>query len=228
MRAAGRPDTAMERGERWASHWGSGYSHDFKMREVRPLIEQIDRAGLLGDRILDAGCGSMPSDGPVYPLGGKKIVRMDIGAPERTLVSNDILQMKCDIENLTKEDLAMAFGHVGAKGTFSAIMFLDILNYVDSERTLGFFLRFLERGGRMIISNFANMGIESLFSDKRPTTNLELLGQVSRLGLDIEHLYHPPLIPPWLPGSEPYSRPRYPSLMPGRERGSMIVVAARG
>jgi SAM-dependent methyltransferase len=219
------------RREFWARQWGSGYSPDFKMSEIRPLVEQMERAGRLGQRILDVGSGKVSADGSPYPVEGKKIVRLDIGTPEQLRVIDGILELQCDIERFSAEEAMKAAEHVGAQTplrAFDAIFFLDILNYVDSRETLGRFLELLDDGGRIIISNFVNMGVTLLFSEKRPRTNRELLEQVVAGGMRIEHLNHPPYYPPWFPGAPHYSRPDYPAIMPVRDNGSMVLVAAKG
>lgn len=210
----------------WAGQWGSGYSPDFKKLEIRPLLERMDAAGLLGKRILDAGSGSHCKSEQVYPANGKRIVRMDIGASMPLIEIGDILQMQCDIENLSGDEVRMALSHAKGAG-FDSILFIDILNYVDSQKVLSGFLELLDGGGRIVISNFPHMGIGSMFSEKRARGNGELRAMLLGLGLRIEHMHHPPIFPPWLPGAESYSRPQYPSIMPLRDNGSMILVACK-
>jgi hypothetical protein len=231
MRTLRAPPEVPEKRGFWAKQWGNGYSPDFKMREIRPLVEQMEMAGRLGQRILDVGSGSIPPGGSPYPVEGKKIVRLDIGAPEPSRIREGVLELQCDIERFSAGDALKAAGHVGAQTplqAFEAIFFLDILNYVDSKETLGKFLELLEEGGRIIISNFANMGVTVLFSEKRPRTNGELVRQVMESGMRIEHLNHPPLYPPWIPGAPAYSLPGYPCIGPLREHGSMVIVASKG
>ena len=42
----------------WAPLWGSAYDYRVKSQKIKPLLENMDRLGLLGKVILDAGSGS--------------------------------------------------------------------------------------------------------------------------------------------------------------------------
>jgi len=234
-----------ERRKLWRGEWGCSYAADFKKNEVAPLIEEIEAAGRLGRVLLDAGSGSMIGLGSsakpkplLYPLEGKLVVRTDIAMPYISRVSGPILELQADIENLSidsapqRRRLLAISRHLGidprtTRPEFDAMLFVDVLNYVDFRRTLAGLLPFLRDDGRMIISNFPGMGIPEAFSCSGVKGNGELSGFLRDCGMLIEHLYHPPLVHPFFAYAAA-SRPAYPHLADNpRERGSMILVAVR-
>jgi hypothetical protein len=234
-----------ERRNFWKGEWGCSYAADFKRNEVAPLIDEIEAAGRLGRVILDAGSGSTHGRGKkalpkpsMYPLHGKLVVRTDIAMPVLSRVTGPVLEIQADIEKLSLDSVSQKLRflaisrHLGfdprrGRPEFDAMLFVDVLNYVDFRKTIAGLLPFLSDSGRMIISNFPGMGMPEAFSEAGIKKNGDLSGFLADSGMRIEHLYHPPLAHPLL---VPFvgHRPPYPHISEDRhEGGSMIVVAAR-
>lgn len=234
-----------ERRNFWKGEWGCSYAADFKKNEVAPLIGEIEAAGRLGRVILDAGSGSTHGRGKsampkpfMYPVSGKIVVRTDIAMPTLSRVTGPILELQADIEDLSMDSLAqkrrfLAISrHLGfdlrhGQPEFNAMLFIDVLNYVDFRKTIAGLLPFLCDSGRMIISNFPGMGMPEAFSEAGVKKNSELSGYLGECGMRIEHLYHPPLVHPLIAPSRG-RRPPYPHISEDRhEGGSMIAVAVQ-
>ena len=71
------------------------------------------------------------------------------------------------------------------------IIFSDILNYVDFERVLGGFARFLKPGGRFIVCNLPMRGNQTLFSEKGLKDNRRLFQYLEANGFDLEEKHFP-------------------------------------
>ncbi|MFH1785526.1 MAG: hypothetical protein ABH842_03780 [Candidatus Micrarchaeota archaeon] len=229
-----RDITATGKHRSWLPEWGKPYSPGFKHAEVRPLLEEMDRKGMLGRMFLDCGSGSKKSD--FYPVNGKRVIRVDVGMPYGYSRDGNVLELRVDVETLTLATLVDLYRSLPKECHFAGsainivpdtLIVVDLLNYVNFRDVIPRLMDMLRYGGRAVISNFAGMGITELLSQDGVKNNLQFLEFLSECKFRLEHLTFPPLFPPsWVPRSEPPAP--YPSIATTlRDNGSMILVLVK-
>jgi len=243
---SGEQPTGPERkSEFWKRQWGCGYAPDFKRNEVVPILHAMDSMGRLGTVLLDLGSGSMsgrrcrdPTPSLYYPTEGKRIVRIDFGMPYEHGSEGPLLELRADIEHLALDSIAQIRRYVRLSRHLGldpktdtpkadTIILCDILNYVDHRKVILSLLPHLSHGGRLFISNIPGMGPSEALSPLGVEGNRQLADFVTGSALEIEHLHHPSMIPPWM-ASMVQPSPQYPCIEPEiRDRGSMILVAKK-
>jgi len=211
------------------------------------LLHDLDRYGRLGARILDAGSGSLVmvesiqrgrieekavEAGSFYPTEGKKVVRVDLGAPYLFRRQGPILELQADITDLDLDRasqlrrLAILASHLGfdarsERPLFDTILLSDVLNYVDHRATISALHRFLAPGGRLVVHNTPGKGWPGLFArdDVLLKDNRDLISHIRSLGMRIEHLTSVSLL------HTHTIAPPYPALQSARPTERLTLVA---
>jgi hypothetical protein len=186
----------------WEEHWGMPYSPELKRRLLAPVFERLDRAGKLGNIIVDVGSGAVPVSGflPAHPE--RKCILVDIAAKNEIAGKKQYLRL--DIAKVVDDRLLSYRKAVARACQFlgkdvraatpelaDTLLFSDILNYVDFRKVLGGFAQFLQPGGRIIIANLPTRGIREQFSAQGLKRNEDLYPVLEALGLIIEEKQFP-------------------------------------
>lgn len=209
----------MEMPERrkWESHFGvEAYDSTIKRKTILPLMEEMNRKGLLGTVIVDAGSGPLlqaaqyrnqPMEerrAVYYPTEGKKIIRIDIGAGNSRLEEEGkFLVLNSDLEELqtptfanrrnwarVRQFLGIRHGQRG-KVVVDTVLLSDVLNYVDSRKVLGDLKEYLKPEGRFVIRNTPGRTVKmDLRHPRAPQSSHELPNWLARNGFEIEHVQH--------------------------------------
>lgn len=207
----------MPQRRRWEDFFGQeAYDPRTKKQTLRPLMEQMDKKGILGNVIVDAGSGPLhqaaqypgqPMEerrGVYYPTEGKKIIRIDVGAGKSQLQEDGrFLLLNADLEELERPVLAnrrhwarvrqflgMARDQRG-KQVADTMLLSDILNYVDYRKVLADLEEYLKPEGRFVIRNTPGRTVKAdLLHPRSPQSSHEVRNWLSRNGFQIEHFQH--------------------------------------
>ncbi|GEM_PF-6989595 len=164
----------------WDKHWGDKYNEKYKEKMASDLL-MIDSERMLGEIIIDLGCG----DNPVSRYLGKEkrqIILVD-KSPDIKKKEGEFFQSVCD--DFDK----INFVALAEEGIDTAIL-SDILNYSsDWKMLLENLSKSLREGGRMIISNEIDQGYTEFFTKTRPKNNFEIITFLAgSLGFEIENI----------------------------------------
>ena len=173
----------------WEPHWEKKYSLGDKRKYLLPVMKKYD----LGNRIVDVGSGHHPVTGFIDTLKEReahperKVIVLDIVWDENETLTN--LRVRFDIEDLldatkisTRDVLSKWASFFGVdcqnpqdKRKVTAIIFSEILNYVDTRNTLRSCFEYLESGGIFVIANHPTRGEEKNFSPNKLKSNNDLV-----------------------------------------------------
>lgn len=187
----------------WQEYWGETYAPELKHRLLKPLLDDLEKEGKIGDLIVDIGSGAHPITRLLAAKQGRKRVCIDIAADNRESV--DELRLRLDAEKIGQLD-RLSF----RKALLRVCVFLkidlrkdaeiqradtmvisDTLNYVDFRKVLRALASYLKPNGRIIILNLPYRGNQSLFSDLGLKDNRHLYPVLEEHGFEIEHKLFP-------------------------------------
>jgi hypothetical protein len=183
----------------WQEYWGETYAPELKRRLLKPLFDDLEKEGKIGDLIVDIGSGAHPVTRLLATRPGRKRVCVDIAADNRGSV--DELKLRLDAEKIGQ------FGQLSfRKALLRICSFLEIdlrkdevaqqadtmviadtLNYVNFRKVLSGLASYLKPNGRIIILNLPYRGNHSLFSDLGLKDNRQLYPFLAEQGFEIEH-----------------------------------------
>jgi hypothetical protein len=187
----------------WQEYWGETYAPELKRRLLKPLLDDLENQGKLGNLIVDVGSGARPITRLLAARPGRKWVCVDIAADNGG--SLDELRLRLDAEKIghrhqlsfrkallrvssfLKIDLRKGH-HIQRADT---MVISDTLNYVDFRKVLSGLASYLKRNGRIIILNLPYRGNQSLFSDLGLKDNRRLYPVLEELGFEIEQKSFP-------------------------------------
>jgi hypothetical protein len=187
----------------WQEYWGETYAPELKQRLLKPLLDDLEKEGKVGNLIVDVGSGAHPVSRLLAARPGRKRICVDIAADNGESV--DELRLRVDAEKIGQLD-QLSF----RKARLRACVFLkidlrtdtdiqradtmvisDTLNYVDFRKVLSGLASYLKPNGRIIILNLPYRGNQSFFSDLGLKDNRQLYPVLEELGFEIEHKLFP-------------------------------------
>jgi SAM-dependent methyltransferase len=187
----------------WQRYWGETYGPELKEWLLRPVFEELEKAGKIGDLIVDVGSGAKPVTQLIQARAARKRIFVDIAADNSSSADNQKIRLDAGkvaepgALSIRKAQLRVcrflgidprAGGDIQRADT---MVFSDLLNYVDFEEVLGGFARYLKPGGRIVVSNLPMRGNISLFSEKGLKDNRQLYRFLARHRFEIEHKSFP-------------------------------------
>jgi len=187
----------------WQEYWGETYAPELKQRLLKPLLDDLEKEGKVGNLIVDVGSGARPVTRLLAARPGRKRVCVDIAADNGESV--DKLRLRMDAEKIGQLDRlsfrkallrACSFLEIDLRedaGTRQAdtVVISDTLNYVDFRKVLSGLASYLKPNGRIIILNLPYRGNQSLFSDLGLKDNCQLYPFLEEQGFEIEHKAFP-------------------------------------
>lgn len=176
------------------SYRGDFYNLERK-NQYREFLLKLSYMNILGKRLIDVGWGvksvieHLPSN-----LYKKTFIDLSSSINDKKIDSQRVL-IQMDLPHLIetthrefKKFMKKLYAFLGEeknedsgsdpcqRGEYvDTIIYSDILNYIDYQRILSSFYKNLKTGGRKIVFNKINMGIQNLFSPYRPRSNWEIL-----------------------------------------------------
>jgi len=187
----------------WQEYWGETYAPELKQRLLKPIFGDLEKAGKIGNLIVDLGSGAKPVTRLIEPGAQKKRICVDVAADNGG--SDDELRLRLDAEKTGQVDQlsfrkamlrVCAFLNIdprkdGEIQRVDTIVISDTLNYVDFRRVLGGCSSYLKPNGRLIILNLPYRGNQSLFSDRGLKDNRQLYVFLDEHHFEIEHKAFP-------------------------------------
>jgi hypothetical protein len=187
----------------WQEFWGETYAPELKRSLLKSLFDELEKAGKIGNLIIDVGSGAQPVTRVLETRPGRNRVCVDIAADNRESV--DELRLRLDAEKigqLGRLSFQKALRRVCAflgidprKGgeiqRADTIVISDMLNYVDFRKVLAGFASYLKPDGRIIILNLPYRGNHSLFSDLGLKDNRQLYPFLEEHDFEIEYKAFP-------------------------------------
>jgi hypothetical protein len=187
----------------WQEYWGETYAPELKQRLLKPLLDDLDRGGKIGDLIVDIGSGAYPVTRLLAARPGRKRVCVDIAADNGESVGE--LRLRLDAEKIGQLDRlsfrkallrACSFLKIDLRKDAEtqradAMVISDTLNYVDFREVLSGLASYLKPNGRVIIFNLPYRGNQSLFSELGLKDNRHLYPVLEEQGFEIEHKAFP-------------------------------------
>jgi hypothetical protein len=187
----------------WQEYWGDTYAPELKQRLLRPVLDDLEKEGKLGNLIVDIGSGAHPITRLLAARPGRKRVCIDIAADNGESI--DELRLRLDAEKIGQLS-RLSF----CKALLRACVFLkidlrtdaeieradtmviaDTLNYVDFRKVLSGLASYLKTHGRIVILNLPYRGNQSLFSDLGLKDNRQLYPFLEEQGFAIEQKLFP-------------------------------------
>ena len=187
----------------WQEYWGETYAPELKQRLLKPLFDELEKEGKIGNLIVDIGSGAQPVTRLLEPRPERKRVFVDIAADNRGSV--DELKLRLDVEkigNLEQLSCRKAMLRVctflqidvrtGVEMERADTMVIsDTLNYVDFRNVLSGLASYLKPNGRIVILNLPYRGNRTLFSDLGLKDNCQLYPFLEEQGFEIEYKAFP-------------------------------------
>jgi hypothetical protein len=188
---------------RWDSNWGESYSPELKRRLLGPVFERLESENGVGNLVIDIGSGAQPVSKFLAARPGRKFILMDIAAKER--MAGDSLYLRADVEGVLRSAsfsyrkavvricrfLGKDLRAIAAPELATTLIFSDILNYVDFRRVVGGAAKFLQPGGRIVITNLPTRGIREEFSPNGLKRNEDLCAFLREEDWEIESTEFP-------------------------------------
>jgi hypothetical protein len=194
-----------ERGEKNPSqeYWGETYAPELKRRLLKPLLDDLDKAGKIGDLIVDIGSGARPVSRLLQAKPSRKRLCIDIAADNAASI--DELRLRLDAEQVGEFErasfrraLLKVCAFLGIDPRYETeiqradtILVSDTLNYVDFRKVLSGFASYLKPEGRIVILNLPYRGNHLLFSDRGLKDNRLLYTFLEECQFEIEHKAFP-------------------------------------
>jgi hypothetical protein len=187
----------------WQEYWGETYAPELKRRLLKPTFDDLEKAGKIGDLIVDLGSGAKPVTRLLEPSPQRKRVCIDIAANNRE--ADDEVRLRLDAEKIGQIDqlsfrkamvrvcafLRLDPRRDGERQRVDTMVISDTLNYVDFRKVLGGLASYLKPDGRIIILNLPYRGNQSLFSDQGLKDNRHLFAFLDKHHFEIEHKAFP-------------------------------------
>jgi hypothetical protein len=162
----------------WEENWGASYGPELKRHLIDSVFKRLDSEGKLGNLIVDIGSGASPVSQLLPSAPERQFIFVDVAGANG--VSLDTQHLRLDAEDITRPGSlsyrkalirVCRFLHMDPRAQAreeraTAMVFSDILNYVDYRGVVGGFANFLKTGGRIIIINHPNRGIRARFSER--------------------------------------------------------------
>ncbi len=190
----------------WNRFWGGEYDEELPVKRVfRHLVARWDDEGIIGDLICEPGAGKSPISNQLYENPGRRILAIDIGLPQETVVTkdnSDRMYVRSDImrfpytkgpvvSQLTRflglAPLDGAYAIDNLNGKFDTFIISDILNYLSFTYALSVFDKMLKPGGRLLILHRKNQE-SALAHTAKPHSNEELVEYLQAMGYQIEFI----------------------------------------
>ena len=182
----------------WQEYWGDTYAPELKQWLLKPVLDDLEKEGKLGNLIVDIGSGAHPITRLLPARPGRKRVCIDIAADNGESI--DELRLRLDAEKigqLSRLSFCKALVRVSVFLKIDlrkeaeieradTMMIADTLNYVDFRKVLGGLTSYLKLRGRIIILNLPYRGNQSLFSDLGLKDNRQLYPFLEEQGFEIE------------------------------------------
>lgn len=178
----------------------------YKQALFLPLVKQMEAEGKLGRVILDAGAGrsAIEASEPqlLYPIEGKKVVRIDAGFPFPFRKLGGVLEVRADLNNLKPDSLAQKAKfariarHLGIapnagkaeRQVVDSLFLVDVLNYFDFRKLIGGLSQYLKPGGRLVVHNMPGRGVDTLFHPNGLKRNSQLRDALAENNFSVEHV----------------------------------------
>ncbi|HYZ73473.1 MAG TPA: hypothetical protein VE641_10375, partial [Chthoniobacterales bacterium] len=158
----------------WEEYWGDTYAPELKQRLLKPLLDDLEKEGKIGNLIVDIDSGARPVTRLLAARRGRKRVCVDIAADNGELV--DELRLRLDAEKIGQLDRlsfrkallrVCSFLEVDLRTDTETqradtMLISDTLNYVDFRKVLSGLAGHLKPNGRIIILNLPYRGNQSL------------------------------------------------------------------
>jgi hypothetical protein len=187
----------------WQEYWGETYAPELKQRLLKPLFDELEKEGKIGNLIVDIGSGAQPVTRLLEPRPERKRVFVDIAADNRGSV--DELKLRLDVEKIGNREQLSCRKALLRVCTFLQIdvrtgveieradtmVISDTLNYVDFRNVLSGLASYLKPNGRIVILNLPYRGNRTLFSDLGLKDNRQLYPFLEEQGFEIEHKAFP-------------------------------------
>lgn len=162
----------------WSREWGLAYGPD----DLRALLEQYERDGKIGERVLDLGAGDKPVSSTLHTPN--EIYLVDI-APEITSLKQDgppkVIPICQDLESLIQSDPNF-FRDLGPIDTMIAS---SLFNYLNWQRLISVVKEFHNPKGYFFVFNLIGAGTPFLFSKYRPRSHLEVVREFDKQGYEV-------------------------------------------
>ena len=182
----------------WEENWGASYGPELKRHLIAAVFKRLDHEGKLGNLIVDVGSGASPVSQLLTSTADRRFIFIDIAG--RNWVSLDTQHLRVDAENITQPDslsykkalirvcrfLDMDPKAQARRERATALVFSDILNYVDYRNIVTGFVSFLRSGGRIIIINHPGRGIRLRFAKRGLKNNEDFYLFLDEQDLEIE------------------------------------------
>jgi len=182
----------------WEENWGASYSPELKKHLIDSVFKRLDHEGKLGSLIVDIGSGVSPVSQLLPAAPDRRFIFIDVAGENSS--SLDTQRIRLDAESITRPDL-LSYGKAlvrvcrflkldprvqAREARATAMVFSDILNYVDYRNVVSGFANFLKAGGRIIVMNHPTRGIRARFSEKGLKTNDDFYVFLEEQNLEIE------------------------------------------
>jgi len=182
----------------WEENWGAAYGPELKKYLVDAVFKRLDQEGKLGNLIVDIGSGASPVSQLLPSAPDRKFIFVDVAGTDS--VSMDTQHIRLDAEHITQPGLlsykkalirVCRFLNTDPRASAlqeraTALVFSDILNYVNYRTVVSGFASFLKSGGRIIIVNHPTRGIRARFSEKGLKKNDDFYLFLEEQNLEIE------------------------------------------
>jgi hypothetical protein len=187
----------------WQEYWGDTYAPELKQRLLKPVLDDLEKEGKVGNLIVDIGSGAHPVSRSLAARPGRKRVCIDIAADNGESI--DELRLRLDAEKigqLNRLSFCKALLRVcvflkidlrkdAEIQRADTVLIADTLNYVDFRKVLSGLTSYLKPHGRIIILNLPYRGNQSLFSDLGLKDNRQLYPVLEEEGFEIEQKLFP-------------------------------------
>ena len=187
----------------WQEYWGETYAPELKRRLLKPLFDELEKEGKIGNLIVDIGSGAHPVTRLLTVRPGRKRVCIDIAANNDWSVDDLNLRLDAEkigrLERLTFRKALLrvcAFLEIDPRKVadtqrVDTMVISDTLNYVDFRKVLSGLASYLKPNGRIIVLNLPYRGNHSLFSDLGLKDNRQLFTFLDEQHFEIEHKAFP-------------------------------------
>jgi len=183
----------------WEENWGEAYSPELKKHLIDSVFKRLDHEGQLGNLIVDVGSGASPVSQLLPSTPERKFIFVDVAGGN--CVSLDTQRIRLDAGNIMRPELlsykkalirVCRFLGADPRGPIreeraTALVFSDILNYVDYRNVVTGFASFLQSGGRIIIINHPTRGIRERFAADGLKRNEDIYQLLEERNVVIEH-----------------------------------------
>ena len=183
---------------RWEQNWGEAYSPELKRRLLAPVLDRLETEGKIGELVVDIGSGAKPVSKFLRACDKRKFLLVDVAAKNHGDSATHYVRLNA--EHITRPDrlsyrkalvevcrfLTIEPNAFAPRECATTLIFSDILNYVDYQKVIGGFSKFLKPDGRIIIANLPARGIREEFSENGLKSNEDLYRFLAEENFTIE------------------------------------------